>query len=97
VSAISSISLPSVSLYSLPSSQSANIVDGAASAAGDAGSGTAAEVSGATAKLGLHNEAVIGALIQSLLVSSNVGTIGPASFPTGSPAPQAPPQINQVS
>jgi hypothetical protein len=97
VSAISSISLPAVNLFSLPSTSTAASVAGAADTATDSGPGPAAEVSGATAQLGLKNEAVIGALIQSLLVSSQIGTFAPATFPARSPAPQVAPQVNQVS
>jgi hypothetical protein len=97
VSAISSIRLPSGHLYSLPAAQTSASVAGAGDAASDSSPGPAAEVSGATAMLGLKNEAVIGALIQSLLVSSQIGTFAPAAFPTSSPEPQVAPQVNQVS
>ena len=97
MSAISSISLPSVSLYSVPSVQSSAVVANAADAASAGSSSPATEVSGATAKLGLHNEAIIGALIQSLLISSRIGTVAPASLPAESAAPPAPTAVNQVS
>jgi hypothetical protein len=97
VSVISSIRLPSGHLYSLPAAQTSASVASVAEAASDASPGPAAEVSGATAKLGLKNEAVVGALIQSLLVSSQIGTFAPAAFPADSPEPQVAPQVNQVS
>ncbi len=96
MSAISSISLPWVSLYSLPSVQSSATVASAADAASAGSAGPAAEVSGATAKLGLHNEAILGALIQGLLIASRIGTFAPASLPTETAAAPAPTAVNQV-
>jgi hypothetical protein len=72
-------------------------VASAADAASKGTPGPVADVSEATAKLGLHNEAIIGALIQSLLISSRIGTFAPASLPTESAAPPAPTAVNQVS